>query len=117
MLSRHKKNWHKGLLKALWAYQIIVRTPTQATPYFLMFSVEVVIPVEIQIPSLRVTIQEGLTDVDATKIRISKLETLDESRLTAQYNFELYKACIARAYNKKFKLLSFTKSELVLFTR
>lgn len=37
-------------------------TPTQTTPYSLAFGVEVVLPFECQISSLRLVIQEGLTE-------------------------------------------------------
>lgn len=42
------------------------------------------LPIEIQVSSLRVKIQDGLIEVEAAKIFLSELETLDEYRLTAQ---------------------------------
>lgn len=79
-----------------------------------MFGVEAILPVEIQVPSLRVVIQDGLTDIVAAKICFSELETLDESKLIRQQHLELYQAYMARVNNKKVKLHSFTKGELVL---
>jgi len=46
--------------------------------------VEVVLPLELQIPSLRITIQEGLTEDKNHKLRLAELEALDEKRLQAQ---------------------------------
>lgn len=84
-----------------------------------MFGIEAVIPVEIQVLSLRVAKQDDLTEAEgeAAKIHLSKLEALDESRLATQQHLELYQARMARAYNKKVELRSFTKGELVLLTR
>ena len=57
--------------------------PTQATPYSLVYGVEVVLPLECQIPSLRIVIHERLIDDDNVKLRIQDLEILDEKRLKA----------------------------------
>lgn len=95
MVTRHKKDWHEHLPEALWAYCTTFHTPTQATPYSLVFRAEAILLVEIQISSLRVTIQDGLTKTEAANIRLSELETLDESRLTTQQQLELYQVCMA----------------------
>ncbi|XP_049350318.1 uncharacterized protein LOC125814915 [Solanum verrucosum] len=59
VVSKSKRDWHERMEEALWAYRTIYRTPTQATPYSLAFGVEAVLP---QIPSLRLAIQERLTE-------------------------------------------------------
>ena len=50
--------------------------PTQATPYSLVYGVEVVLPLERQIPSLRIAIQEGLTGEENAKLRLQELEAI-----------------------------------------
>ena len=57
--------------------------PTQATPYSLVFGVEAILPLERQIPSLQIAIQEGLTEEENAKLRLQELEVLDEKRLEA----------------------------------
>ena len=47
--------------EALWAYRTTYHTPTQETPYLLTFGVEAILPLERQISSLRLAMQEGLT--------------------------------------------------------
>ncbi|KAL0416205.1 UNVERIFIED_CONTAM: hypothetical protein Slati_3452400 [Sesamum latifolium] len=66
------------------AYRTTVRTPTQSTPYALVYGVEAVLPLEQQIPSLRIAIQEGHTEEENARIRLKELEALDEKRLEAQ---------------------------------
>ncbi|XP_070020564.1 uncharacterized protein [Nicotiana sylvestris] len=61
------------------------RTPTQATPYSLVYGVEAVLPLERQIPLLRLAIQEGITNEENARLR---LEALDEKRLEAQQSLE-----------------------------
>ena len=48
------KDWHEKLPFALHAYRIGVRTSTGATPYSLVYGMEVVLPIELEISSLRV---------------------------------------------------------------
>lgn len=47
MVFQHEKDWHESLPKALWAYRITFRTPTQVTPYSLMFGEKVILLVEV----------------------------------------------------------------------
>ena len=51
------KDWHKHLPYALCAYQTSVRTSVGATPYSLVYGMEAVLPVEVEIPSLRILSQ------------------------------------------------------------
>ncbi|KAL0310278.1 UNVERIFIED_CONTAM: hypothetical protein Scaly_2943400 [Sesamum calycinum] len=60
VVAKSKRDWHERIGEALWAYRTTVRTPTQATPYALVYGVEAVLPLEQQIPSLRIAIQKGL---------------------------------------------------------
>ena len=52
-------------------------------PYSLVYGVEVVLPLEHQIPSLWIPIQEGLIEEENAKLRLQELEALDEKRLKA----------------------------------
>ncbi|XP_059310221.1 uncharacterized protein LOC132061409 [Lycium ferocissimum] len=56
IVSKSKRDWHERMEEALWAYRTTYRTPTQATPYSLAYGVEAVLPLERQIPSLRLAI-------------------------------------------------------------
>ena len=91
--------------------------PTQETPYFLIYGVEVVLPLEHQIPSLRISIHEGLTNEDKAKLRLQELEALEEKRLESQQSLECYQACLSRTFNKKVCLRSFQVDDLVLAIR
>ncbi|KAG9453432.1 hypothetical protein H6P81_006336 [Aristolochia fimbriata] len=116
-VAGNKKDWHERLGEALWAYRITFRTPTESTPYSLVYGVEAVLPLEIQIPSLRVALREGLTEEENIQLRLQELESLDEKRLEAQQRLECYQARLTRAFNKKVKFRSFQKGDLVLAVR
>ncbi|TYK27554.1 uncharacterized protein E5676_scaffold22G00230 [Cucumis melo var. makuwa] len=84
IVSKSKRDWQERIGEALWAYRTTHRTPTGVTPYSLVYGVEVVLPLEREIPSLRMAVQEGLTTEDNVKLRLQELEALDEKRLEAQ---------------------------------
>ena len=117
VVSKSKRDWHERMEEALWAYRTTYRTPTQATPYSLAFGVEAVLPLERQIPSLRLAIQEGLTEEENARLRLAELEALDEKRLEAQQNLECYQARLSRAFNKKVRLRCFQVGDQVLAVR
>ena len=117
VVSKTKRDWHERIGEVLWAYRTTFRTPTQATPYSLVYGVEAVLPLESQIPSLRIAIQEVLTEEENVKLRLQELEVLDEKRLEAQQRLECYQAHLSSAFNKRVKPRSFQVGDLVLAVR
>jgi len=78
---------------------------------------EAVIPLEIQMPSLRVALMIRMTKEDNDRLRLQELEALDEKRLQDQQHIELFQARISKAFNKKVKQRVFQKGDLVLAVR
>ena len=113
MVSKNRRDWHERLPEALWAYRTTVRTATGCTPYSLVFGSEAVLPLEVQLPSLRIATQLMAPD-ENVQVRLAELEALDEKRLAVQQKLEIYQAQVAGAFNKKVKFRSFTVGELVL---
>ena len=56
------KDWHEFLPFALCAYRTFFRTSTGATPYSLVYDMEVILPIEVEIPSLRILSQTKLSN-------------------------------------------------------
>ncbi|WKA03771.1 hypothetical protein VitviT2T_021860 [Vitis vinifera] len=52
------RDWSEKLPFALWAYRTSFRTSTGATPYSLVYDMEAVLPVEIEMGSLRVALEQ-----------------------------------------------------------
>jgi len=84
----------------------------KATPFSLVYRCEVVLLLEIQIPSLRI----ALTTEMKHRLRLQELKILDDKCLQAQ-QIELYQVQIFRAFNKKVKEWIFKKDDLVLAVR
>nr|XP_009630049.1 uncharacterized protein K02A2.6-like [Nicotiana tomentosiformis] len=80
-------------------------------------TLEAVLLLEQQIPSLRIAIQEGLMSEENAQLRLVELEALDEKRLEAQQKLECYQARLARAFNNKVRPQSFQVRDLVLAVR
>ncbi|KAL0421190.1 UNVERIFIED_CONTAM: hypothetical protein Slati_3141900, partial [Sesamum latifolium] len=84
VVAKSKRDWHERIGEALWAYRTTVRTPTQSNSLCTGLRSRAVLPLEQQIPSLRIAIQEGLTEKENARLRLEELEALDEKRLEAQ---------------------------------
>ena len=82
MVGDHKSNWHLNLFSTLWDYRTSVKTTTGFTPFQLVYGLEVVLPIELQIPSLKIAI-ELLLNTSVEEERFVYLTNLDESRRDA----------------------------------
>lgn len=117
MVDKNNKTWSEKLPEALWAYKTTIRSITQATPYSMVFGGEVVLPLEIQLPSLRIAVHERITTEEKASLRLAELEALDEIGSKAQQNPELYRHRMSKAFNKRVRPRSFQKGDLVLAIR
>ena len=77
-MTTNYKDWHKFLPFALCAYHTSVRTSTGATPYSLVYGMEAILPVEVEIPSLIIFSQTELSEVEWACSRYEKLNMIDE---------------------------------------
>ena len=97
------KDWHEMLPFALHGYRTSVCTSTGATPFSLVYGMEAVLPVEVEIPSLRVLMEAKLTEVEWCQTRFDQLNLIEEKRLTALCHGQLYQQRMKKAFDKKVK--------------
>jgi hypothetical protein len=76
-VSRSNSNWHIMLYPMLWAYQTSVKTATSFSPFQLVHGVESILPIECEIPSLKLEL-ELLPDTSYLERCLVHLESLDE---------------------------------------
>ena len=74
----------------LWAYRTSFRTFTRATPYSLVYGMEVVLSVETEMGSLRVTLQQQISKIEWAQARFDQLNLLDEKRLRVADHVQAY---------------------------
>ncbi|XP_070004207.1 uncharacterized protein [Nicotiana sylvestris] len=113
MIEKHKQ-WHKKLSFAFLGYHTTVRISTGETPYMLVYGREVVIPAEVEIPSLRIIHEEELDDAEWIKGRYEQLALIDGKRIYTVCHGQLYQNRMSRAFNKRVKLRQFARGQLVL---
>jgi len=58
-------------------------------------------PLEVDIPSLRVLINSKLENVEWAKVRYEQLNLISEKRLAAICHHQLYQKRMAKSYDKK----------------
>ncbi|XP_069147118.1 uncharacterized protein [Solanum lycopersicum] len=99
---------------ALLGYQTTVRTSTGATSYLLVYGTEAVVPVEVEIPSLRIIQEAELSNADWVSKRIDQLALIDEKRMVAVCHGHLYRQRMTRAFHKRVRTRNFEVDQLVL---
>jgi len=95
------KDWHEMLPFALHMYCTAIRTSIGATPYTLVYGMEAVMPLEVEILSLRVLIDFELEEVEWAKVRYEQLNLISEKRIIAICHHQLYQRRMAKSYDKK----------------
>ena len=97
------RDWSEKLPFALWAYHTSFRTSTGATPYSLVYGMEAVLPIEIEMGSLRVTLEQQISETEWAQSRFDQLSLLDERRLRAADHVQAYQRKMTRAFKKRVK--------------
>ena len=77
------RDWLENLSFALWAYRTSFRTSIGATPFSLVYGMEVVLPVYIEMGSLRVALEQRTSEAEWAQSCFDQLSLLDERRLRA----------------------------------
>ncbi|XP_058068470.1 uncharacterized protein LOC131217550 [Magnolia sinica] len=95
------RDWSEMLPYTHWAYRTSVWSVTGATPYELVYGMEAVLPVEIEIPSLRILLESEVEEGKWQQARYDQLHLADEKRLRPLSHSQCYQRRIARAYNKR----------------
>ena len=108
------RDWSQKLPFALWAYRTSFRTSTGSTPYSLVYGMEAVLPVEIEIGSLRVALEHQISENEWVQSRYDQLNLLDERRLRAADHVQAYQRKMTRAFRKRVRPRKFQKGDLVL---
>ncbi|XP_070010022.1 uncharacterized protein [Nicotiana sylvestris] len=108
------RQWHETLPFALLGYRTTVRTSVGATTYLLVYGTEVVIPTEVEIPSLQIVSEVEIDDEEWVKACLEQLSLIYEKRLAAVCHGQLYQKRMSRAYNKKVRPRKFEEGQQVL---
>jgi transposase InsO family protein len=109
-----RNTWDNHVGEALWAYRTAYKLTTGYTPFQLVFGFEAVVPIELEVPSLRLAVQHGLGDVESLEARLLELERLDETRRRALWNVEVMQHRRKERHDAQGKLTSYPAGSLVM---
>ena len=84
------KDWHKMIPFALHGCWTSIRTSTGETHLSLVYGMEAVLPIEVEIPSLRVIMETKLLEAEWVQNRFDQLNLIEEKRMTALCHGQLY---------------------------
>ena len=108
------RDWSEKLPFTLWAYCTSFCTSTGATPYSLVYGMEAVLPIEIEMGSLRVTLEQQISETEWVQSHFDQFSLLDERRLRAADHVQAYQRKMARAFKKRVKPRPLQRGDLVL---
>ena len=101
------------LYSTLWAYQNSVKTATGFTHFQLAYDLEAVLPIECQIPSLKIVV-ELLPNSTTEEECLLYLNQLDETHQDDELLLKAHKHRVEAQYEKKVKPRSYQEGDLVL---
>ena len=79
-VQMHRKYWSDKIHESLWVYKITWKKSTSFTPYQLVYGKKVLLPIEFQIHTFKLTADLGVELSEAQKERIIQLNQLVEMR-------------------------------------
>ena len=79
-VNNRPNDWDKHLTSALWAYRTSFRTSLGFTPFHLVYGKEAILPIEVQLASLRVLAREAQPSTTHLRNHILDLERLQLDR-------------------------------------
>ncbi|XP_069154554.1 uncharacterized protein [Solanum lycopersicum] len=85
-----------------------------ATPYLLVYGTEAVVPVEVEIPFLRIIQEAELSNAEWVNKRIDQLALIDVKRMVAIFHGQLYRQRMTRAFHNRVRARNFDVRQLVI---
>jgi hypothetical protein len=113
-VAAHKTDWDVKLYSAVYAYNLAYKTTTGQTPYFLAFGQHSLVPIEFEVPSLRVALEDRLPAVLSLRERAYQLEKLEEAREDSSKRLAHQQQLTKKYHDKKLRSTPLQVGELVL---
>lgn len=101
------------VFSALWEYRTVVKSSAGFTPFQLVYRVEVVLPIECEIPNIHISI-ELLTDTQPLEQRLVQLDLIDEIWQESLQKNEAHKKRVKASFDYNITPRSFFEGEVVL---
>jgi hypothetical protein len=83
------------------------------TTFVLVYGQEAILPMEVNLDTLRIDRQDELSTVHYQNLMLDRLDEVSDERVNALGDIERHKLRVARAYNKRVKEKSFQVRDLI----
>ena len=80
----------------------------------MVYGMEAILPVEVEIQSMRVLAEAELLEQEWASQRFKQLTLLDEKRMKSLHHMQIYQKRLVLAFNKKMCLTKIKEGDLVL---
>ena len=97
------RDWHEKPFFALHVYRTDVQTSTGATSYSLVYVMDAVLPIKVEIPLLRVLSELELEKAEWVQARYEQLNLIEEKMMKTICHGQLYQKRMMRAHDKKIR--------------
>ncbi len=110
-LEKAKGKWVKELPNILWTYRTTPRSSNRETLFSLTYGVEVVIPLEIGLPTIRTEYYDPASNETSLA---TDLDLAEERRDSALIHLAAYQNSLRRTYEKRINPRELAVGDLVL---
>ncbi|MCO5606090.1 hypothetical protein L7F22_060277 [Adiantum nelumboides] len=114
MVESKPKHWDNFLDGAIWAYRTTYRDATQFTPFHLVYGQEALQPIELNIPTIKLTGRQEQNNDEAWIDRLLNLVELEWKREAAYHCYEKKTLQLKDKLNERIKDKEIKEKSLVL---
>ncbi|MCO5596612.1 hypothetical protein L7F22_050679 [Adiantum nelumboides] len=114
MVESKPKRWDNFLDGAIWAYKTTYRDATQFTPFYLVYGQEALQPIELNIPTIKLTGRQEQNNDEAWIDRLLNLVELEWKREAAYHCYEKKALQLKDKLNEGIKDKQIKENSLVL---
>ncbi|MCO5567827.1 hypothetical protein L7F22_021523 [Adiantum nelumboides] len=114
MVESKPKRWNNFLDGAIWAYRTTYRDATQFTPFHLVYGQEALQPIELNIPTIKLTGRQEQNNDEAWIDRLLNLVELEWKREVAYHCYEKKALQLKDKLNEGIKDKEIKEKSLVL---
>lgn len=95
------KDWHDMLPFSLHGYHTSIGISTGATPFSLIYDMDSVLPVEVEIPSSMILVNTKLEEAKWVQTRLDQINIIKDKRMIAFFHGKIYYKCLKKTFDKK----------------
>ena len=113
-VGKHPHTWDQHLNAALWAYRTSFCTSLGFTPFHFFYGQEAILPIEVELASLKIQAVSNLKPREKLKERILQLERLQLDKEQAMDYYRQQAEKRREKFNKKLKAKNLEEGQQVL---